>query len=129
MSAICNALSLRVIVLLVICTLIGSWFVWQHKQERTETIFVYATLTNPLVRTFACLCWTPLEPAILTGYRREYRTIVPEPATSTRGGLIQVTARELTQLDRYEGVPHRYNRIQVMVADREVWVYTKITVP
>ena len=96
-------------------------------QERTEYVFVYGTLTNPVTRAYACWCWTELEPARLPGYAKTIRNIVPVRSGVVRGGLIKVSSEELARLDAYEDVPRDYERRRIRVGDRMVWVYFKTT--
>ena len=94
-------------------------------EDRTEQVFVYGTLTNPLYRTYACLCLTELEPTRLTGYAKTIRNIIPAKNSFVPGGIIRVSRDELARIDAYEGVPTDYRRFQVVVDGRYVWVYQK----
>ena len=101
------------------------WLTTPTDTERTETVFVYATLTNPIIRTLTCQCLTNLTPATLSQYEQINRTIVPNQTENVSGGLISVTPSELRRLDRYERVPTRYTREVVQVHNQPVWVYIK----
>lgn len=59
--------------------------------ERTEAVFVYGTLMNPITRAYACVCWTGLRPETLDGYVKTLRNIVPAENSRVRGGVITVT--------------------------------------
>ena len=98
-----------------------------YTQERTEKIFVYGTLTNPLFRAYACVCFTEFEPTFLNGYVKGVRNIHEAPSSRVKGGIIEVSKTELTRIDAYEGVPHHYRREQVEVDGETVWVYIKNT--
>lgn len=111
-------------ILLLVGIGIGMWTILQPPHhERTESIFVYGTLTNPIVRAYACWCITDSEPATLTGYYKVGRDVVASSTATTAGALIQVTPRELMRIDRYEGVPRNYQRIRVEVDGQPVWLY------
>lgn len=96
-----------------------------YTEERTEVVFVYATLTNPLIRTYACWCKTPLKPAELHGYTKGIRNVIPATSGSVKGGLIAVSKKELARLDRYEDIPHQYRRERVVVGKLTAWIYIK----
>lgn len=93
--------------------------------QRTEPLFVYGTLTNPLVRTAMCQCLVSTTPAQLTGYRKVGRNIIASSTAVVAGELMYITPTELARLDRYEQVPENYLRHRVEVAGKRVWVYSK----
>lgn len=112
--------------LVLLATILGHWLLIAYPaSQRTETVFVYATLTNPLVRAYACLCFVPSEPTTLPGYYRDGRTIVASSTAAVRGALITVSPTELSRLDRYEGTPNNYRRESVTVDGEPVFVYIK----
>jgi len=92
-------------------------------EQRTETVFAYATLTNPLIRTFACWCLTDARPATLAGWHRTGRTLVASATARTNGVRFTVSPTELARLDRYEGVPKEYTRIVQPIGSTSAWVY------
>lgn len=72
--------------------------------------------------------WWAIGPARLPGYRLAFRgglaSLEPDadPASGVPGFLWDVSASDLHEIDRYEGVPHRlYRRVTVIVTagDRE----------
>lgn len=103
---------------------IGAEQYENRQAPRDETLFVYGTLTSPVVRFLTCRCHVPAASARLPGYRLEGRTIVPDEPAETNGLLLQVTEVELARFDRYERVPDRYLRIRIDVAGTPAWVYT-----
>lgn len=96
-----------------------------YTQDRTERVFIYGTLLNPVTRTIACWCVTDTYPFTLTGYARTIRNIIPSPNGQVPGSIIAVSKRELARLDAYEGVPEKYVRTLIKINRRDVWVYLK----
>lgn len=96
-----------------------------HTEERTEIVFVYGTLTNPLIRGYACLCKTRMVPEKLSGYSKGNLTIFEAKNSSVEGGLIAVSKKELSRLDEFEGVPNKYRREKIKLPRGPVWVYIK----
>ena len=95
---------------------------------RTEPVFVYGTLTQPVFRTYACLCFVGATPAQLPGFEKAGRTIHKTNHSVVPGQLITVSKQELRLLDRYEGVPDRYRRITVRLRDgTTAEVYQRVT--
>lgn len=93
---------------------------------RTESIFVYGTLTNPFIRMITCQCRVGANPAQLANYEKTGRNIVPAPQAAVAGSVITVTPEELANLDRYENVPVKYTRERITTTDgNEHWVYIK----
>lgn len=106
----------------------GMSATWQDWREpETERLFVYGTLTTPLIRHSICLCHTPTTPATLQGYEQRGLNIIPTSNSAVEGRLLQVSRTELFRFDRYEGVPHRYERIRVTIGDESAWVYQRTT--
>lgn len=92
----------------------------------TENLFVYGSLTSPLIRLYACQCITDESTAVLNGYKKVGLNIVPDLASKVNGKLLQVTPVELERLDTYENTPHNYKRIEVQLTDGvNAWVYVK----
>lgn len=94
---------------------------------RTESVFVYGTLTNPIIRSIACWCFTGATPVDAPGYQKVGLDIVVDEQEVVTGKIIQVSPQELRRLDRYERVPVRYKRERIIIADTEHWVYIKET--
>jgi len=80
---------------------------------------------NPIARVYACHCFTTLKPAVLPGYEKQGRNIIPADDSSVPGGIIFVSRSELEQIDRYEGTPNTYRREQIEIGNEQHWVYIK----
>jgi gamma-glutamylcyclotransferase (GGCT)/AIG2-like uncharacterized protein YtfP len=93
--------------------------------DRSETLFVYGTLMNPWIRSFACLCRTSTSEVTLTGYEKIGRNIVLSEGSTVDGYRIRLSPSELARVDRYEGVPENYRRERIMIDGTEHWVYFK----
>jgi gamma-glutamylcyclotransferase (GGCT)/AIG2-like uncharacterized protein YtfP len=94
-------------------------------EERTETIFVYGTLTNPIIRTYACWCLVGSTPATLADYRQAGLTVLPEPGAQVDGRLVTVSPTELARIDRYENIPDTYRRVQLDTTSTQAWIYIR----
>ena len=94
-------------------------------EPRTETVFVYGTLTNPIIRTYACWCLSGSTPATLADYKKEGLTIIPKPGSQVNGQLITLSETELARVDRYESVPDNYKRFELSTKNTSLWVYIK----
>jgi gamma-glutamylcyclotransferase (GGCT)/AIG2-like uncharacterized protein YtfP len=92
---------------------------------RDETIFVYGTLTNPVIRMYACWCLTESQTAVLAGYSKIGLNIVPNEEDVVVGKLITVSPTELARIDRYEDTPDNYQRELIELNGEFVWVYQK----
>lgn len=95
-----------------------------------ESLFVYGTLRDPKVQSAVFGRVVEGSPDTLVGYRRSEITIdgvvhwiaTTDIAQSLPGQVIEVTADELVEIDRYEG--EDYQRIQVRLrSGRQAWVY------
>ncbi|WP_111655414.1 gamma-glutamylcyclotransferase family protein [Isoalcanivorax indicus] len=96
----------------------------QHPHE----VFAYGTLTRPWVRRLVMGRAGEARPAALPGYRREGLDILPDLSASTDGVVVEVDARELARLDRYERLGIRYERVRKTLEDgSDAWVYQRIT--
>lgn len=93
--------------------------------DRTEKLFVYGTLMNPVIRTYACGCFVGGTPATLQGFRKVERNIVPDPYSVVAGQLLTLSKRELRVIDRYERTPTYYRRESIQIGDEDVFVYFK----
>lgn len=100
---------------------------WQnYGQPNNETLFVYGTLTSPIVRFATCRCHTPSTPHRITGFTVDSRNLLPATADSVvQGELLQVTAVELSRFDQYERVPERYVRVRRTLGGTDAWVYLR----
>lgn len=95
--------------------------------EALLPVFGYATLESPVIRFLVAGQVLPSEPAVLEGYRREGRNIVPEEGGRVTGSLFEVTPEVLTRIDRFERRGLRYERILLQIEDgRHAWVYRRI---
>lgn len=87
-------------------------------------VFAYATLRSDAVRLIVTGRRQATEPARLPGFRREGRTIVPDPDGMVEGLRVTVGPAELARLDRYERVGIVYERVLLPLADgTSAWVY------
>jgi len=109
----------------MISLLAAGLLMYEPSTVRTESIFVYGTLKNPIIRTVMCRCITGSEPATLSNYQQEGLTIIPNETAVTTGRRIAVSPRALAHLDRYEDVPDNYRRETVVINNETVWVYIK----
>jgi gamma-glutamylcyclotransferase (GGCT)/AIG2-like uncharacterized protein YtfP len=114
----CLIVSITLLVLTITLPLIPT-----HNPNRTETIFVYGTLKNPWIRTFACHCRTAAIPTTLSGYKKVGLTITPHASGEVEGFIITVDTIELAHLDQYEDVPHTYRRERLTINNEMHWVY------
>jgi gamma-glutamylcyclotransferase (GGCT)/AIG2-like uncharacterized protein YtfP len=111
------------IVIGLILTVVFFWVNSASKTDRTETLFVYGTLENPIIRSVMCRCVTVASNATLTDYRQAGLNIIPSPGELVTGELIRLSPQELSRLDRYEDVPNNYIRKAVEIDGDTVWVY------
>ena len=95
-----------------------------------ESLFVYGTLQDPQVQSTVFGRVVQGAPDTLIGYRKSqiiidnitYPIAVADIAYILPGQVIEVTADELAEIDRYEG--EEYRRIQVRLrSGRQAWVY------
>lgn len=132
--------ALFLIVLLLGASGFGFWMVmlnphnhewppdWEPPTPGSQhQVFVYGTLTSPVVRWIVKGRAGEGEPARLPGYEREGLDISPEAGAELEGLLLRVNGAELQRLDRYERLGLRYER-QLMELDdgREAWVYRRL---
>jgi gamma-glutamylcyclotransferase (GGCT)/AIG2-like uncharacterized protein YtfP len=82
-------------------------------------VFVYGSLLNPKRQREVVGRELPMLPARLPGYERgrgRYFYIVARPGAETLGAiLLDLDARDISALDRYEEVPDLYKREAVTV--------------
>jgi gamma-glutamylcyclotransferase (GGCT)/AIG2-like uncharacterized protein YtfP len=82
-------------------------------------VFVYGSLLEPARQREIVGRELRMLPARLPGFERRrsrYFYIVPNPATETQGAiLMDLNARDLAAIDRYEEVPGLYTREVVTV--------------
>lgn len=90
-------------------------------------VFAYGTLRQPLLRWLVIGRLPEVQPALLPGFRKQGRNVLPQPGASTPGEVFAVSASELRRLDRYERLGVRYLRRQLPLASgRSAWVYLRI---
>ncbi len=95
-----------------------------------ESLFVYGTLQDAQVQQQVYNRITQGQPDTLDGYRKaiitlggkDYPIAVADAARSISGQVLEVTAKELEDIDTYEG--DEYRRIRVTLqSGLEAWVY------
>jgi gamma-glutamylcyclotransferase (GGCT)/AIG2-like uncharacterized protein YtfP len=96
--------------------------------------FSYGTLLDPEYQRELFDRVVPTQPATLHGWRAVftpsgYLTIVPDPAGSVAGALVDVDERELALCDAWEDVP-LYERVGVEAVDAHgtavaTWAYVR----
>ncbi|MCC6802917.1 MAG: gamma-glutamylcyclotransferase [Anaerolineae bacterium] len=95
-----------------------------------ESLFVYGTLQDPQVQSTVFGRVVEGSQDSLVGYRKSeisidnivYPIAVADIAHTLPGKVIEVTPKELVEIDRYEG--EDYRRIQVRLrSGRTAWVY------
>ncbi|WP_168171536.1 gamma-glutamylcyclotransferase family protein [Lacimicrobium sp. SS2-24] len=87
-------------------------------------VFVYGTLTHRWVRWLVMGRAGKAEPAELPGYRKQALNIEPSKGATTPGVVIHVNAEELRDLDRYERLGVRYERVKLTLkSGQSAWVY------
>jgi len=92
-----------------------------------QQVFAYGTLRQPLVRWLVIGRLPEVRSAMLPGFRRQGRNVLPQPGAQTRGVVFSVSAQELRRLDRYERLGMRYQRRRLQLASgRSAWVYLRI---
>lgn len=77
----------------------------------TNTLFVYGTLVGN---------YENAKNATLTNARKEGLCVTPDPESEVKGEVIEVDDEELAALDRYEGTPTNYKRVDI---DNGIEVY------
>lgn len=94
---------------------------------RTEPVFVYNSLDNPIVRLYACKCFTKEMPVRVEGFARGTSgKLIDSPSSSIRGKLVWLSKEELLRLDDYIGSPESHYRIVVTTdTDDVAWAYIR----
>jgi hypothetical protein len=85
---------------------------------KTKLYFAYGMNTNPTEMALRCPSAVALGPAVLPGYRLEFKsfaTIVPNPKQSVEGVLWAITEVDELALDMLEGYPEFYDKKTVSV--------------
>lgn len=99
-------------------------------QTREHTLFVYGTLTHSWIRWLVTGEQIEATAATLPGFRREGLDLVADPDAVTQGEIFRVTPDDLRELDRYERLGIRYQRILLPLSSGEqAWVYTRVKPP
>lgn len=128
--------------LLILLLMSGAafWFVmlnpWNHpwpvdweapEPGSSHQVFVYGTLTSPLLRWVVKGRAGQGEPRRLPGYERQGLDIAANPDAELDGLLLQVSGAELQRLDRYERLGLRYERQLMTLSDgSKAWVYRRL---
>jgi gamma-glutamylcyclotransferase (GGCT)/AIG2-like uncharacterized protein YtfP len=90
-------------------------------------VFVYGTLTYAPVRWLVYGRIGSPEAASLPGFRKQELDLVEAPDQSVDGMVLLVDAEELADLDRYERLGYRYERVRVQLeSGTNVWVYRRL---
>lgn len=114
---------------MLLCLLGGAFVIHQWLENRaappSERLIVYGTLTNPLVRFYACRCLTPSTPIELPGFTVRDRSLHAASSTAS-GQLLRLTPVELARFDRYENVPTAYERTRLSIGTTTAWVYRRV---
>lgn len=95
--------------------------------NRLHRVFAYGTLRYEPVRWLVIGRAAPAEAAALPGFRADGLDVVRAPTARTDGIVFEVTADELSALDRYERLGVRYERIELPLDDgTAAWVYRRL---
>lgn len=91
-----------------------------------EYLFVYGTLKLPEMQQHLVGRIIPGTPATLHGYHSyyqlDYPVALPQPGSSIKGLLLEITAAELARFDEYEG--DTYQRVRVTLdSGLQAWLY------
>lgn len=90
-------------------------------------VFVYGTLRSGLVRWLVMGRSGESETTLVEGFRREGLDLEEAPGEEVEGEVIEVSARELSRLDRYERLGIRYERVRIELGNgQEAWVYRRL---
>lgn len=99
-------------------------------EERTHRVFAFGTLKQPWVRFLVAGHTGEAEEALLPEKRREGLNIITDPSAQTPGLVFEVSASQLTRLDRYERLGVRYERVKMTLDDgSQAWVYRRLQTP
>lgn len=132
---------LAVIILLLLSLILGgAWLVWRSPfgYDRPEDlpavdagpheVFVYGTLRYPMVRWMVTTDLLASTPAMLEDYRRDGLDVRIDPGSQVEGELLVVDRDTLLELDRYERLGIRYQRIRVELTNgKQAWLYQRLT--
>nr|WP_163557320.1 gamma-glutamylcyclotransferase family protein [Halomonas sp. NO4] len=92
-----------------------------------HAVFVYGTLRHAPVRWLVYGRVGDPQPAVLEDFRREGLDIAEAPGKAVEGVVLEVSARELARLDRYERLGIRYERVRVTLSDgSQAWAYQRL---
>lgn len=94
---------------------------------RTHRVFAYGTLRYAPVRCVVIGRAGAPRSAALSGFRVEGLDVVADAAARAQGIVFEVTAAELSALDRYERRGVRYERIEMRLDDGgAAWIYRRL---
>ncbi|KJZ16697.1 hypothetical protein TW86_07115 [Halomonas sp. S2151] len=96
----------------------------EQSADGPHRVFVYGTLRSPWVRWLVTGERLESTPALLPGYRREGLDLEVDRDDQVAGQLLAVDSETLAELDRYERLGVRYERVRLTLArGDEVWAY------
>lgn len=105
--------------------LLLAHFLYTPDQVRSERVFVYGSLTSPIVRSIICGCVATTSQAALSDYSKVGRTIIPNEQSEVPGLIFYASDWELGWFDWYERTPDYYRRERIEIAGEPAWVYIK----
>lgn len=97
-------------------------------QQHSYQLFVYGTLRNRWLRWVIIGQDVAVTADGLPGFQKQGLTVVANQAAVTSGLRLEVSARQLQRLDRYERLGQRYCRFKVsLLSGESAWVYQRMT--
>lgn len=103
-----------------------------EQTEQTEQLFIYGTLTEPVIQKAVTGREISGEPDKLSGYKKIernmgdgiYPIIIKDAGSVVEGMVVAVSEEELNLIDRYE--TEAYRRVRVTLeSGKETWVYSE----
>lgn len=92
--------------------------------------FAYASNLNKEYMLSRCPETIPINRVVLKNYKlvfNQLADIVPEEESVVLGAMYVISKQELEELDKLEGYPHLYDRINVEVEDEKGNKYDAVT--
>lgn len=114
-------------------TMLSPWFYSPPDElpsieQRTHNVFVYGTLRYAAIRWMVMGGSGNPQPAALDGYQRNGLDLSYQPDNRVEGLKLEVTAKQLGRLDRYERLGIRYERVKKELLDgSSAWVYVRLS--
>jgi len=84
-------------------------------KNKIYPMFVYGTLLNKNQREYLGVFAEETKEATLKNFRKDGLNVIPSAGDNVGGLYFYVTEPELAALDRYEGLPNFYHRMEVSV--------------